>query len=155
MLAGQRWARYVWVDSVLCEVDLSKATLRQVTLRRTEWRGCRAIGLRLSIEHAADLYVEDCRFDYATIHLESVRGAAVFTGCSFREATLRGNLSDVPLVDCDLRQVEFQATRAERCDLRGSRLDEAQGLLGAMITAQQALLVAPRLAAEAGLRVSG
>jgi uncharacterized protein YjbI with pentapeptide repeats len=141
----------------LRQVDLSNASLQRLVARRTEWRTCRAIGLRLSIDHASDLSIVDCRLDYATIHLEKVKGGgAVFTGCSFREATIGGDLSNVRFVDCDFVETEFRATRAAKCDLRSSRLASARGLLslrGATISSEQAVAVSLMIAAEAGLIV--
>jgi uncharacterized protein YjbI with pentapeptide repeats len=141
---------------VLRQVDLSNASLQQLVMRRTEWRTCRGIGLRLSIDLASDLSIVDCRLDYATLHVEKVRGGAVFTGCSFRESTIGGDLSNVRFVDCDFLDTEFRATRAARCDLRSSRIASARGLLslrGATISSEQAVAVSTMIAAEAGLIV--
>jgi uncharacterized protein YjbI with pentapeptide repeats len=144
-------------DTVLRDVDLSNASVQQLVLRRTEWQRCRAIGLRLSIELAADFYAEDCRLDYATVHIERVTGAAAFVGCSFREATVRGNLSNVLFLDCDFVDTEFRAGRADRCDLRGSRFAGGRGLLtlrGATISTDQVVSICTLIAAEAGLQVA-
>jgi uncharacterized protein YjbI with pentapeptide repeats len=144
-------------NSVLRDVDLSNASMQQLVLRRTEWIRCRAIGLRLSIELATDFYVEDCRLDFATVHIEKVKGAAAFIGCSFREATIRGDLSDVLFLDCDFVATEFRASRADRCDLRGSRFAGGRGLLtlrGATISSDQVVSICTLIAAEAGLRVA-
>lgn len=138
----------------LRNVDLSNASLQQLVARRTEWRTCRAIGLRLSVDHASDLSFVDCRLDYATIHVEKVKGGAEFTGCSFRDTTIGGDLSNTRFVDCDFVETEFRATRAGKCDLRSSRLTSARGLLslrGATISAEQAVEVSSMIAAEAGL----
>lgn len=113
--------------------------------------------MRLSVDHASDLSIVDCRFDYATIHLEKVKDVAVFTGCSFREATISGNLSNVLFLDCDFVDTEFRATRAAKCDLRSSRLTSARGLLtlrGATISTDQAVSISALIATEAGLIVS-
>jgi uncharacterized protein YjbI with pentapeptide repeats len=140
----------------LRQVDLSNASLQRLTARRTEWRTCRAIGLRVSFDHASDLSIMDCRLDYATIHLEKVKGGAVFTGCSFRETTIGGDLSNTRFVDCDFIETEFRATRATKCDFRSSRLLSARGLLslrGATISSEQAVSACLLIAAEAGLIV--
>jgi uncharacterized protein YjbI with pentapeptide repeats len=141
----------------LHQVDLSNASLQRLTVRRSQWRTCRAIGLRLSIDHASDLSISDCRLDYASIRLERVKGSAVFTGCSFREATISGDLSNTRFIDCDFADTEFRATRATKCDLRSSRLTSARGLLslrGATITPDQAVAISTLIAAEAGLIVA-
>lgn len=157
-LAGAKLGPVTLADTVLSGVDLSNASLQRITARRTELRTCRGIGLRLSIEQATDLAVTDCRLDYATLHIERVKGVAVFTGCSFRETTISGNLSDVLFQDCEFTDTEFRATRATRCDLRTSRFTSARGLLslrGAMISPDQTVAIAALIAAEAGLIVSG
>lgn len=145
-------------DVVLRQVDLSNASLQQVVARRTEWRSCRAIGLRLSFELVTDLSIVDCKLDYATVHVEKVKAIAVFAGCSFREATISGDLSNTVFQDCDFTGTEFRARSASKCDLRTSRLNEARGLLtlkGATISMDQAVAMSAMIAAEAGLIVAG
>jgi uncharacterized protein YjbI with pentapeptide repeats len=145
------------VGSELRNVDLSNSSLQQVVARRTTLRSSRAIGVRLSLELASEVSFEDCRLDYAVLHLEKVRGWARFTGCSFREATITGDLSNVRFQDCDFVDTEFRAVRATKCDLRDSRLTSAKGLLslrGATISADQAVSVSLLIATEAGLIVA-
>jgi hypothetical protein len=157
-LSNARLGPLALVDTVFSGADLSNAFLQRVTARRTEFRTCRGIGLRLSIDHAADLAVTDCRLDYATLHIERIKGIAVFTGCSFLETLISGDLSDVLFQDCDFADTEFRATRATRCDLRSSRITSARGLLslrGATISPDQTVAVATQIAAEVGLIVSG
>jgi uncharacterized protein YjbI with pentapeptide repeats len=140
------------------DVDLSSASWQSVKLRRVEIVRSRAMGFRLSLESAQDVYVDGCRWDYATVRIEGVKGALVFNECMFREATLTGDLSNVIFRDCDLGGVEFEASKAVNCDLTTSRVaDVACGLLGlrgARITAEQAASVASLIATEAGLTVS-
>jgi uncharacterized protein YjbI with pentapeptide repeats len=155
-LSGSRLGPVTLTDTALEDVDLSNASVQRVTARRVEMLRCRAIGLRFSVEYASDLYVEGCRWDFAAIHIEKVKGIAAFVGCSFRETEIRGFLSDVVFLDCDFADTEFAAANAQGCDLRMSRLVGARGLLslrGALITAEQAVSVADRLAIEAGLIV--
>lgn len=144
-------------DVILRQVDLSNASLQQVVARRTEWRSCRATGLRLSLELASDLSIVDSKLDYATVHIEKVKGIAAFTGCSFREATISGDLSNTVFQDCDFAGAEFRARSASKCDLRSSRLTEARGLLtlkGATISMEQAVAVSAMIASEAGLIIA-
>ena len=156
-LAETRRAPLTIVDSVLRRCDLSAAVWQQVTLRQTELLDCRALGLRLSVDLAQDGYAEGCRFDHAVLRVGRVRGLLVFAGCDFTEAVVGGDLSAVVFTDCTFAGAEFAATAADGCDLRGSRLAGARGLLtlrGARVTADQTLAVAARLAAEAGLAVT-
>ncbi|HEV2782387.1 MAG TPA: pentapeptide repeat-containing protein [Actinophytocola sp.] len=157
-LSGAKLGPLTLTDVVLRSVELSNASLQQVVARRVELRTCRAMGLRLSLELATDLVVEDCRLDYGLLHIEKVKGVAVFLGCSFREATISGDLSNVVFADCDFIDTEFRATRASNCDLRTSRFTTARGLLslrGATIGPEQAVAVSNLIAAEAGLIVEG
>ena len=140
------------------QVELSNTTLRRVTARRVELVRCRAVGMRLDLELAADVYFEGCRLDYATVRVEQAKGRIVFHECTFREATIGGDLTGAVFAHCDLAGVEFTATAAAGCDLCSSRLDGARGLLslrGAQVSTDQVLAVADRLAAEAGFRVIG
>lgn len=155
-LAGSRRERVALVDCVLRRCELTAAVWQQVTVRQTELLDCRALGLRLSIDLAQDLYVSGCRFDQSVLHLERARGLVVFTGCSFTGAELAGDLSRVIAVDCDFDGCEFAARSADGLDLRGSRLAGARGLLtlrGARISVDQTLTIADRLAVEAGFTV--
>lgn len=155
-LAGSRRDRLSLVDCVLRRCELTAAVWQQVTVRQTELVDCRALGLRLSVDLAQDLWVSGCRFDQSVLHLDRARGLVVFTGCTFAEAELSGDLSRVVAVDCDFDGAEFAASAADGLDLRGSRLAGARGLLtlrGAQVTVEQAVTVAARLATEAGLTV--
>lgn len=145
-------------DVRLSRVELSNAQWHSVAARRVELTSARAVGLGLSLDLAGDVYVEGTRLDYAGIHLERTRGLVVFSGCSFREARLGGDLSGVVFRDCDFDGAEFSATAARDADLRTSRLAGARGLhsmRGAIIDVDQLIAVAGQLAAEAGLRVEG
>lgn len=155
-LAGTRRSPLTLVDSVLRRCDLSAAVWQGVSLRQVELLDCRALGLRLSVELGQDVYLQGCRLDSATLRIARVRGLVVFDGCTFTEAVVGGDLSAVVFTDCSFDRAEFAATAARGCDLRGSRLAGARGLLtlrGARITSDQAVSIAPRLASEAGLTV--
>ena len=155
-LAETRRSPLSLVDSVLRRCDLSAAIWQAVTLRQVELFDCRALGLRLSVDLAQDVYLESCRFDAATLRISRVRGLVVFDGCTFTDAVVAGDLSAVVFTGCTFAGGEFAATAADGCDLRGSRLGEARGLLtlrGARVTTDQAVAFAPRLASEAGFTV--
>lgn len=138
--------------------ELSNAVLRGVLARRVEIVRCRAVGLQLDVRQASDVWVEGCRLDYASLRFEQVKGRVAFRGCTFRDATIHGDLTGVVFQECDFAGTEFAVSAAKGCDVRSSRLDGARGLLtlrGTTITADQALAVADRLAAEAGLTIDG
>jgi uncharacterized protein YjbI with pentapeptide repeats len=143
-------------DSRFTDIDLSNAHWHKARMRRTEFLKCRAIGWRLDLTLAHDVYLEKCRLDYAVLRLDKVQGLTVFAGCSLREAVIAGDLSNTVFTDCDLTGAEFRATRATGCDLRGSRVATAHGLLtlrGAILTAEEAISAAMTIAADAGLTV--
>jgi uncharacterized protein YjbI with pentapeptide repeats len=155
-LAETRRSPLTLVDSVLRRCDLSAAVWQSVTLRQVELLDCRALGLRLSVDLGQDVYLRGCRLDSATLRISRVRGLVVFDECTFADAVVGGDLSAVVFTGCSFDGAEFAATAAAGCDLRGSRLGAARGLLtlrGARVTADQAVSFAPRLASEAGLTV--
>jgi uncharacterized protein YjbI with pentapeptide repeats len=155
-LTGTRLRPLVLADARLHDVEVSNAQWHEVTARRVELRSARGVGLGLSLDLAWDVYVEDYRLDYAGIHVGRVRGHLVFRDCSLRSATLAGDLSRVVFDGCDLTDARFEATAADGCDLRSSRLAGARGLhglRGARIDTGQLVVVAAQLAAEAGIRV--
>ena len=155
-LSGATLHPLTMTDVLLEQTELSNAVLREVIARRCEIVRCRAIGLRLDLRQVADLYVEGCRFDHATLRITQVKGRVAFRECTFRDATIAGELTDTVFIDCDFAGTEFDAAGATNCDLRSSRLVGARGLLtlrGALISADQAVSIADQLAAEAGLQI--
>jgi uncharacterized protein YjbI with pentapeptide repeats len=156
-LAETRRSPLTLVDSVLRRCDLSAAVWQGVTMRQVELLDCRALGVRLSVDHGQDVYVEGGRFDSSTLRISKVRGLVVFDGCTFTDAMVGGDLSAVVFTGCTFENAEFAATSADGCDLRGSGLGGARGLAtlrGARVTTEQTVTIAPRLAAELGLTVS-
>ncbi|WP_235783643.1 hypothetical protein [Amycolatopsis orientalis] len=99
-LANARLDRLALSDVVFEGVDLSNATIRELTARRAEILDCRAIGLGVSITSASDLYVENARSDYASVDVVRVKSAVVFSGY----------LSRLTFVDCHFTETEFAAT---------------------------------------------
>lgn len=155
-LSGSRLHPLTLTDVRMSGMEISNAQWHSVSARRVELTSARAVGLGLSLDFAADLYVAETRLDYAGVHIKRVRGHVVFSDCSFREATLSGDLSRVIFRDCDFTGAEFTATAAWDTDLRSSRLADARGLhslRGAVIDVDQVIAIAGQLAAEAGLRV--
>lgn len=155
-LSNSRLAPIELSDVRFENVNFSNAAMSETSARRTEFLRSQAIGLRIDFAQAADLYAEDCRFDYAAIRFERVKNAVVFRRCSFRETAISGDLSNVVFDDCEMDQVEFDATRAGGCDFTSSRLIGVRGLLtlrGARIDADQAGTLGTQFASEAGLTV--
>lgn len=143
-------------DSRFEDVELSNGSWQQVRAQRTEFLRCRSLGWRVGFEQATDVYLAGCQLDYAVIRVDKVKGLLVFDGCSFREAMISGDLSNVIFTDCVLDGTEFAASKAKGCDLRGSQIAGARGLLtlrGATVDEQQAASAATMIASEAGLVV--
>jgi uncharacterized protein YjbI with pentapeptide repeats len=136
---------------------LSNARWNQVDARRVEIVRSQLVGWQLEFELAQDVYVGDCRADFASFGFESVKGLVVFERCKFKEAEFSGNLSRAVFLDCDLADADFSAvTDARGLDLRESKLVDAKGLLslrGARVTDDQVLQIAGDLAREVGLAV--
>lgn len=155
-LSETRLSPLVLFDTELRRVSLVNAKWSEVTAHRVELFSCQAVGIRLSCELLTDVYAQDCKFDYATLHVERIKGNAAFKGCSFRESVITGDLSGAVFLDCDFRETEFDVSKARQCDLRSSRLDKARGLItlhGAIVNAAQAVSAAAQLATEVGLTI--
>ncbi|MGH3932432.1 MAG: pentapeptide repeat-containing protein, partial [Pseudonocardiaceae bacterium] len=143
-------------DVRLENVELSNCSWQQVRAQRTEFLRCRGLGWRVGFYQIIDVYLVGCQFDYAVIRVDKVKGLLVFDDCSFREAMISGDLSNVIFSDCMLDAAEFDASKAKGCDLRGSQIAGTRGLLtlrGAMVDEQQAASAARAIASEAGLVV--
>lgn len=145
------------MDVALRNVVLANARWEKVSARRVEVLNCQAIGVQLAIVKAEDLYVEDCKFDYARLGVEQRRGPIVFHRCTFVEAVLEGDLSEIVFSECEFRGAEFRARRATNCDMTRSRLVGASGLLslaGTMITDDQAMTLSGQFATEVGFVIA-
>lgn len=153
-LSGSQLRSLSLINTRFTQVDLSNATLNEVTANRAEWRDCRAVGLGVAFTTATDLLIIDCVLNYARVEFVRARPRIVLAGCSLRESMISGDLTGVVFDDCDITETEFRATRASNCDLRTSRLTAPRGLStlrGARVTAAQTLGIAENLAVEAGL----
>lgn len=156
-LSETQFAPITVSETRLVSADLANASWQGVTARGVTFTRCRAIGLRLAIDHALDLCFEDCVLDYASIHIERVKRGLVFKGCSFREATISGALAETTFLDCDLSNAEFTVTSAFGCDLRGSQLATTRGLTrlrGAKVSIDQVVSFSGQLAAETGFDIA-
>lgn len=136
---------------------LSNARWSEVDARRVEVMKSQLVGWQVRFTLAQDVYIADCRADFASFDFESVKGLVVFNKCRFKDAEFSGNLSKAVFVDCDLAGADFSAViDARGLDLRESKIEGAKGLLalrGARVTGNQVLQVAGDLAREVGLAV--
>ncbi len=144
------------VDTEITHSELSNGRWQRLSTRRVELMDCRALGWRAEWDFAEEVLIAQCRLDYSQLRFARTRGAVVFRECTFAEATIGGDLSRIVFDDCDLRGSEFRASAAVHTNLATSQLVGARGittLRGAVISAGQAVGLAPTLAAEAGFVV--
>ncbi|OLF05318.1 hypothetical protein BLA60_36420 [Actinophytocola xinjiangensis] len=156
-LTGSRFAELELIDVAMNNVVVANAAWKKVTVRRVEMRNCQAVGFRLGLVKADDLYFEECKLDYSHLDVAQRRGVIAFHRCTFTEAVLDGDLSGVVFSECEFQGAEFRARRAATCDLTSSRLTGATGVLtlaGATITEEQAVSLSSQLATEAGLVIA-
>lgn len=146
----------VLADVTVRGANLANAAWSEVTARRAEFESCRATGWRLGLTLAQDVYLADCRMDFAQLDIGNAKGLVVFERCNLTETLISGNLSRAVFLDCDLSGAEFEVSAARGCDLRGATLDGATGLLsmrGARVTGDQVRTIAGDLAEAVGLAV--
>ncbi|GAB3994572.1 hypothetical protein GCM10029992_09450 [Glycomyces albus] len=146
------------VDTGIDRTVLSNARLEQVTARRLEITDCQLVGLQVQFSLASDVYVADCRADFAGLSIGTAKGPVVFERCRFAEATFLGDLSKAVFIDCTFPGADFtRVSNARGCDFRRSELGGVQGLMslkGSLITADQAVDLAGELAVAAGFVLS-
>jgi uncharacterized protein YjbI with pentapeptide repeats len=105
---------------------LSNSRWSAVDARRVEVVKSQLVGWRAEFELAQDVYIGDCRADFASFGFASIKGLVVFEKCRFKEAEFSGNLGKAVFVDCDLADADFSGvTDARGLDLRGSKLSGA------------------------------
>lgn len=146
------------VDTGIDHSVLSNARLEQVTARRLEITDCQLVGLQAQFSLASDVYVADCRADFAGLSIGTAKGPVVFERCRFAEATFLGDFSKAVFIDCTFPGADFtRVSNARGCDFRRSELSGVQGLMslkGSLITADQAVEMAGELAVAAGFVLS-
>lgn len=146
------------VDTGIDRSVLSNARLEQVTARRLEITDSQLVGLQAQFSLASDVYVADCRVDFAGLSIGTAKGPVVFERCRFAEATFLGDLSKAVFIDCTFPGADFtRVSNARGCDFRRSELAGVQGLMslkGSLITADQAVEMAGELAVAAGFVLS-
>jgi uncharacterized protein YjbI with pentapeptide repeats len=146
------------VDTVIDHCVLSNGRWERLTARRVEVTGCQLVGWQAQFAMAEDVYVADCRADFAGISIGAAKGLVVFERCRFAQASFLGDLSRAVFVDCEFPGADFaRVSSARGCDLRRSNLSGVNGLMslrGSLITADQAVAIAGELAVAAGFRLA-
>jgi uncharacterized protein YjbI with pentapeptide repeats len=143
-------------DAELVGCDLANADLRGASLRRTRIAGGRLTGLNWSSGEGADLELDDCRADLASLagtKLDRVR----FSKCVFAQADFQGaRMKVVVFEDCDLTGADLTGCRFDGVELRGCRLEGLRGadaLRGVSMPWSDVLDAAALFAGACGVKV--
>jgi uncharacterized protein YjbI with pentapeptide repeats len=146
------------VDVTVERSMLANARWERATARRLEITDSQLVGWQAQFALAQDVYIADCRADFAGISIGTAKGPVVFERCRFMNATFLGDLSKAVFIDCTFPAADFsRVANAKGCDLRRSELSGINGLMslrGALITADQAVEIAGELATAAGFKLA-
>jgi uncharacterized protein YjbI with pentapeptide repeats len=148
-------------DGSWADVHISSGMLAGVDLTGTSWRrveasGIRADGLVAAETSGRDITIRDSKLDLANFrHAKWSR--TQFINCSLREADfMAAQFTEVRFENCDLTRTQFSGAVLNHVDLRGSRLEDIDGiagLAGATISQEQLMHLAPELARVLELNV--
>jgi uncharacterized protein YjbI with pentapeptide repeats len=144
------------VDTVFEACELSGAILRDATLKRVEFRGCRLSSLDLSGSNLQDVVFTDCKLDW--VNLRSITGERVrFAGSDLTDGSLYAARCDgLDLFDCTLTRFELSKATLVGVRLHGSTLEGLVGplsLAGSTIASTQLVPLAVTLLAELGITI--
>lgn len=146
------------VDVTVERSVLANGRWERATARRLEITESNLVGWQAQFSLAQDVYIADCRADFAGISIGTAKGPVVFERCRFMNATFLGDLSKTVFIDCTFPGSDFsRVANAKGCDLRRSQLSGITGLMslrGALITADQAVDIAGELATAAGFKLA-
>ena len=153
-LAGGRFGSIRLKDVRLVNCDLANLVTHGLELVRVEFVNCRMTGLRGGEADCQDILVSEgdqryCQFRYGRFK------SAEFDSCNFEDADFQGtDLSGSQFRRCRLRNAEMSEVKLVNADLRGSLVEglklNAQDLRGAVVDPSQAMIFAPLL----GIRIA-
>ncbi|WP_051704654.1 pentapeptide repeat-containing protein [Glycomyces sp. NRRL B-16210] len=156
--SGTALSPFEVVDVTVERSVLSNGRWERATARRVEITDSQLVGWQAQFALVQDLYVSDCRADFAGISIGTAKGPVVFERCRFMNATFLGDLSKAVFIDCAFPGADFsRVANAKGCDLRRSDLVGITGLMslrGALITPGQAVEIAGELAKAAGFKLA-
>jgi uncharacterized protein YjbI with pentapeptide repeats len=157
-LSGTALAPFEVVDTTIERSVLSNGRWERATARRLEITDSQLVGWQTQFSLAQDVYVADCRADFAGISIGTAKGPVVFERCRFMNATFLGDFSKAVFIECAFPGADFsRVANAKGCDLRRADLSGITGLMslrGALITADQAVDIAGELATAAGFKLA-
>ncbi|WP_026928572.1 pentapeptide repeat-containing protein [Glycomyces tenuis] len=146
------------VDVAVEHSVLSNGRWERMTARRVEITDSQLVGWQAQFSLAADVYIADCRADFAGISIGTAKGPVVFERCRFMNASFLGDLSKAVFIECTFPDADFsRVSNAKGCDMRRSDLGGVNGLMslkGSLITADQAVQIAGELAVAAGFKLA-
>nr|WP_277605209.1 pentapeptide repeat-containing protein [Glycomyces sp. L485] len=129
-----------------------------MTARRLEITDSQLVGWQAQFALASDVYIADCRADFAGVSIGRAKGPVVFERCRFLNASFLGDLSKTVFIDCTFPGADFsRVADARGCDMRRSDLGGVSGLMslkGSLITSHQAVDIAGELAVAAGFTLA-
>jgi uncharacterized protein YjbI with pentapeptide repeats len=156
--SGTALSPFEIVDVTVERSVLSNGRWERATARRLEITDSQLVGWQAQFSLAQDVYIADCRADFAGISVGTAKGPIVFERCRFKNATFLGDLSKAVFIECTFPGADFsRVADAKGCDLRRSELSGITGLMslrGALITADQAVDIAGELATAAGFKLA-
>lgn len=142
-------------DAHFVDVDLSGRPFESLT--RVRFERCRLTGADFGESRLRDVVFSDCALDLASLRAATLERVAI-AGGRVDEADLSGaRLVDVTFSQVGLAEVTLAGARLERVDVTDAAIDavrDLRELRGAIISASQAVALAPRLARVAGLDVA-
>lgn len=157
-MTGVELTPFEVVDVIIDHSVLSNSRWERATARRLEVTESQLVGWQAQFALVQDIYIADCRADFAGISIGSAKGPVVFERCRFTNATFLGDFSKAVFIDCTFPGADFsRVANAKGCDLRRSELAGITGLMslkGALITADQAVEIAGELATAAGFKLA-
>ncbi|SDD86253.1 pentapeptide repeat-containing protein [Glycomyces harbinensis] len=157
-LSGTVLTPFEIVDTTIERSVLSNSRWERATARRLEITDSNLVGWQTQFSLAQDVYIADCRADFAGISIGSAKGPVVFERCRFMNATFLGDFSKTVFIECTFPGADFsRVANAKGCDFRQAELGGITGLMslrGSLITADQAVEIAGELAKAAGFKLA-
>ncbi len=136
-------------DVRLSECSLANTSCERLIAHRTEFIGCRLVGLAI-----ADGYLQDVLFRECDLQLASLRFCTFktvrFERCNLRGVNFQGaDLSGVRFTRCDLSNAQLSQAKLQGTDFRTSLIEGlkvgAQEVVGAVVDPIQAAYMASLL----------
>lgn len=142
-------------DTSFTDLDLGGVRIEGLT--RVTFERCRLTGTDFGDARLRDVTFDDCALDLASMRSATLERVAI-AGGRLDELDLSGaQLTDVEIVGSRIADLLLAGTRMRRVDVTSADLSgvtDLSELRGAIVSATQAVALAPRLAAAAGLAIA-